>query len=136
MSTNKATHVEDTISYRNYLCKTTLCVKTTTLSNRFNASFCARWRPQNKPWYMKFKSDVLKQIWVGFLRVRFYHLASTRLPVWKTIPSFEFVYISCFLYIRLLWSISISTKYLSRWKKVYIKVFLNQYTLILIICYL
>ena len=62
--------------------------------------------------------------------------AATRLRVWKTIPSSEFAYISCILYIWLLCPISILIKNLCRRKKVYIKVFLNQFMLILIIYYL
>ena len=66
-------------------------------------------------------------IWVGFLGVCFYSNKKTSL---KIMPSFEFAYLSCFLYIRLLWPVSVLTKNLSRRKKVYLKVFLNQFMLI------
>ena len=51
----------------------------------------------------------------------------------KTIPSFKFACISSILYTRRFWLISVLTKNLMRRKKVYIKVFLNWFLLILII---
>ena len=96
-------------------------IKTTIyVCNMFNTSFCARDHITNQA-----ISDLNRKFWnkltlicVDFLEVRFYHLAQTRLLVWKTIPSFEFPYISCILYIWLLWPISVWTKNLSRRKKV------------------
>ena len=127
-------YVVDKQSYiwRRYLLLQGLCVpsvKTTTyVCNRFNTSFCARDHKTNQAisnLNRKFWNKLIL-IWVGFLGVHFYQLAPTRLLVWKTIPSFEFAYISCILYRRLLWPISVSTKNLSGRKKVHLKVFLNQ----------
>ena len=61
-----------------------------------------------------------------FMGFVFTPYAATRLWVWKTIPSFEFACISYILYIRFLCPSSVLTKNLSKRKKVYIKVFLNQ----------
>ena len=94
MSRNKAI-------YLRYLQLQGLCVpsvKTTTyVCNRFNTSLCAREHKTNqaisnlnrKIWN---KSTL---IWVGFLGVLFYPFAPTRIIVWKTIPSFEFLHLVC-----------------------------------------
>ena len=57
-------------------------------------------------------------IWVGFLGLRFYPYFNETTSL-KTIPSFEFAYISCILYTWLLWAISVLTKNLSRRKSLY-----------------
>ena len=113
---------------RRYLLLQGLCVasvKTTTyVCNRFKIDF----------FFFKFKWKVLKQInpnLGGFSRGSFLPPCSNETTSLKTIPSFEFAYISCILYIRLLWPISVLTKNLSRRKKVYIKVFQNRFILIL-----
>ena len=135
MSTNKAIYVEDTFSYGNYVCKVSKLQHMYVIGLILLSVLETTKKKQQAILNLKFWIK-LTLIWVVFLRVRFYHLAPTRLLVWKTIPSFEFRYISCILYVRLFWPISVSTKNLSRKKTVYIKVFLNQCTFILIIYYL
>ena len=69
LSTNEAIYVENTFSYRDYVCQVS---KTTTyVCNRLNTSFTSNLN--RKFWN---KSTL---IWVGFLGVRFYSLAPTRL---------------------------------------------------------
>ena len=68
--------------------------------------------------------------WVGFLGVRFYPLTPTRLEVWKPYLHLNSHTYLAFLYIRLLWSISVLTKHLSRRKTVYTKLYVNWFMLI------
>ena len=71
--------------------------------------------------FFKFKWNVSKQInpnLGGFSRGSFLPLCSNETTSLKTMPSFELAYISCTLYMRLLWLISGLTKNLSRSKKV------------------
>ena len=86
------------------------CVKTTTyVCDRFNAYFCTRDHRTNKA-----ISSLNRKFWnksplicVDFPVVRFYPLRFNEITsLRKTIPSFEFEYISWILYIRLLSPIS------------------------------
>ena len=70
----------------------------------------------------------------GLSRGSFLPPCSSETTSLKSIPSFEFPYISFILYIILLWPNSVLTKNLSRRKEVHINVFLNWFMLILIIC--
>ena len=88
------------------LCVT--CAKTTIyVLNRFKMNI----------FFFKFKWKVLKQInpnLGGFSRGLFVPPCSIETTSLKAIPSFEFAYISCILYIRLFWPISVLTKNLSK----------------------
>ena len=70
--------------------------------------------------FFKFKWKVLKQInpnLGGLSRGLFLPPYSNGTTSFKTIPSFEFTYISCICYIRLFSPISVLTKKMSRRKK-------------------
>ena len=86
-------------------------VKTTTyVFNRFKMNI----------FFFKFKWKVLKQInpnLGGLSRGSFLPPYSNGTTSFKTIPSFEFTYISCICYIRLFSPISVLTKKMSRRKK-------------------
>ena len=121
LSINKAVYVEDTSCYKDYVCQVSKLQQMHVIGLKWN-------------FFFKFKWEVLKQINRnpdGFSRGLFLLPCSKETTSLRTIPSFEFAYISCILYIQLLWPISVLIKNLSRWKKVYIKVFLNRFILIL-----
>ena len=121
LSINKVLYVEDTFCYKDYVCQVSKLQHMYVIGLKLIFSF-------------KFKWKVLKQInpnLVGLSRSSFLPPCSNETTSLKTIPSFEFAYVSCILYIRLLWPISVLTKNLSRRKKVYIKVFQNRFILIL-----
>ena len=103
----KAVYLENTFCYKCYVCQVS---KVQHMCNRFKMDF-----------FFKFKWNVSKQInrnLGGFSRGSFLPLCSNETTSLKTMPSFELAYISCTLYMRLLWLISGLTKNLSRSKKV------------------
>ena len=108
---------------RKYLLLQGLCVKTTTyVRNRFKMDF-----------FFRFKWKVLKEINPDLGKLSSSLIlppCSNETSSLKTIPLFEFAYISCTLYTRLLWPNSVLTKNLSRRKKFKKKVFLNRFMLI------
>ena len=76
--------------------------------------------------FFKFKWKVLKKInpnLGGLSRGTFLPPCSNETTSLKIIPSFEFAYIFCILYVRPLWPISVLTKNLSWSKEVHIEVF-------------
>ena len=109
---------------RRYLLLQGLCVpsvKTTTyVCNRFNTSLCAREHKTNQA-----ISNLNRKFWNKSMK-----FAPTRLIVWKTIPSFEFLHLVCT-------TSSTDLRFNKKFEqeKVYTKVFPNQYTLILLIYY-
>ena len=118
LSINK--FVEDTFCYKDYVCQVSKLQYMHAIGLKLNI-------------FLKFKWKVLKQInpnLGGFSRGSFLHPCFKETTSLKTILSFELPYISCILYKRLLWPISVSTKNLIRRKKVYLKVFLNRFMLI------
>ena len=145
LSTSKAIYVEDTFSYRDYVCQVS---KTTTyVCNRFNTSFrslillvfnTARDQKTNQATSnlnQKFwnKSTL---IWVGFLGFVFTPLLHRDYYSLK-MDIFIWIRISCILYIRLLWPISGLTKISegkkSLYKSISKSIYVDTYYLFLII---
>ena len=129
---NKAVYVEDTFCYKDYVCQVSKLQYMYVIGLRWNIFF-------------KFKWKVLKQInpnLAGLSRVCFYPLAPTRLLVW--IPYLHLnsphTYLTTYItnsHTYLVYTTSLNdlcfNKKFEQEKKVYIKIFLNRFILIIII---
>ena len=122
LSINKVVYVENRFCYKDYVCHVSKIQYMHIIGLKLKWQF-----------FFKFKWKVLKQINpnLGELsRDSFLHPCFKETTSSKTIPWFELAHISCILYKRLLWPISVLTKNLSMRKKIYLKAFLNRFVLI------
>ena len=76
LSTNKVVYAEDTFCYKDPVAK---CQNYNIVCNRFNTFFCTKDRKTYQAISNRKFRKKLTLIWVGFLVVRFYRLALSRL---------------------------------------------------------